>query len=108
VAFRIEWHHFQNGTDNRGAEMGELVTDVKIAANGRLVLPRAVRKAMGVEGETRLIVTVKDGEVTLVPISSIVEKVQRIYRENVVNDFSSDDFLADRRAEEESANRRGR
>ena len=41
--------------------MAELVTDVKMAANGRLVLPRAVRRAIGIDGETRLIVTVEEG-----------------------------------------------
>lgn len=88
--------------------MGDLVTDIKMAANGRLVLPQAVRQAIGLDGEAMLIATVKDGAVTLAPISSIVEKVQRMYRENVVNDLSSDDFLAERRAEEEAADRRGR
>lgn len=88
--------------------MGDLVADIKMAANGRLVLPQAVRHAIGLDGEAMLIATVKDGVVTLAPISSIVEKVQRMYRENVVNDLSSDEFLAERRAEEEAANRRGR
>lgn len=88
--------------------MSEFVTDVKVAANGRMVLPKLVRNALGVEGETRLIVTVEDGSVRLAPIAAVVEEVQRLYRENVVNDTSSDEFLAGRKAEEEGANRRGR
>jgi bifunctional DNA-binding transcriptional regulator/antitoxin component of YhaV-PrlF toxin-antitoxin module len=41
------------------------VTDVKLAANGRMVLPQAVREAMGVSGETRIIVTVDGPNVRL-------------------------------------------
>ena len=83
-------------------------TDVKIAANGRLVLPQSIREALGVKGEARLIATLEEGAVRLSPMSSAVEKARRLYRENVVNDASSDDFLKERREEEEAASRRGR
>ena len=88
--------------------MSELVTDVKVAANGRMVLPKVVRNALGMDGETRLVVKLEDGEVRLVPIAAVVDEVQRLYRENVVNDISSGEFLAQRKAEEEGADRRGR
>lgn len=84
------------------------VTDVKISANGRMVLPQSIRNALGVQGETRLIVMLEEGAVRLAPMSSAVEKARRLYRENVVNDASSDDFLKERRQEEKSANRWGR
>ena len=76
--------------------MAELVTDVKMAANGRLVLPRAVRRAIGIDGETRLIVTVEEGELRLSPVSSSVSRAQALYRKHAKIDRSSDDFLADR------------
>lgn len=88
--------------------MADLVTNVKMSANGRLVLPKEVRKALGVKGDARLIVTIENGQITLAPMSSIVEKIQRMYRENVVHDMSSDEFLAERRAEARADEARGR
>jgi len=34
--------------------------DVKVASNGRMVLPASVRKAMGIHGDARVILTVED------------------------------------------------
>ncbi len=76
--------------------MADLVTDVKMAANGRLVLPQAVRQAIGVEGESRLILKVEDGEVKLSPLSKGVARAQALYRKHVREERSSDDFLAAR------------
>ena len=79
--------------------MSELGAWVKIAANGRMVLPQAIRAALGLHGEGRLIASIQDGEVRLATAASITEKVQRLYRENVLHDSSTDDFLAERRRE---------
>ncbi|TKT75389.1 AbrB/MazE/SpoVT family DNA-binding domain-containing protein [Aquamicrobium sp. LC103] len=76
--------------------MVELVTDVKIAANGRMVLPRSVREALGIEGESRLILTVQDGELRLSPLSSSIARAQALYRAHARPGRSSDEFLADR------------
>ncbi|HEY6632893.1 MAG TPA: AbrB/MazE/SpoVT family DNA-binding domain-containing protein [Rhizobiaceae bacterium] len=76
--------------------MSELVTDVKMAANGRLVLPQAVRRAIGVEGETRLVVTVEAGELRLSPMANGVARAQALYRKHAKVKRSSQDFLADR------------
>ncbi|MDH2312795.1 AbrB/MazE/SpoVT family DNA-binding domain-containing protein [Methylobacterium brachiatum] len=78
------------------------VTDAKVAADGRMVLPQSVREALGVTGETRLVVTVDGDEVRLSPVSRAVAKLQALYRENVRHDADSFAFLKERRAEEES------
>lgn len=76
------------------------VTDVKLAANGRMVLPHAVREAMGVTGETRIIVTVEGAEVRLSPIANVVTKLQALYREHVKHDADTGAFLEERRSDD--------
>lgn len=76
------------------------VTDIKIASNGRMVLPRSVRDALGLHGEGRLIVSVEGDEVRISPISHVVSRVQQIYREHATNDASSDAFLVERRRDD--------
>ncbi|MCJ2086021.1 AbrB/MazE/SpoVT family DNA-binding domain-containing protein [Methylobacterium sp. E-005] len=79
------------------------VTDVKLAANGRMVLPQAVREAMGISGETRIIVTVDGTDVRLSPIANIVTKLQALYREHVKEDADSASFLNERHADDSDA-----
>lgn len=76
------------------------VTDVKLAANGRMLLPQAVRDAMGIKGETRIIVTVDGTDVRLSPITNVVSKLQALYREHATRDADSGAFLAERRADD--------
>lgn len=78
------------------------VTDVRVSANGRMVLPLAVRKAMGLSGDARVIVTVEGDEVRLSPIKHVVTRLQGLYRENATNDADSDAFLAERREDEDA------
>lgn len=76
------------------------VTDVKLAANGRMLLPQAVREAMGITGETRIIVTVDGTDVRLSPITNVVSRLQALYREHAIRDADSDAFLDERRADD--------
>ncbi len=76
------------------------VTDVELASNGRMVLPQEVRDAMGISGDTRLIVTVDGTEVRLSPVSTIVARLQTLYREHVTHDAGVDAFLTERRADD--------
>lgn len=76
------------------------VTDVKLAANGRMLLPQAVREAMGITGETRIIVTVDGSEVRLSPITNVVSKLQALYRQHAIRDADSAAFLDERRADD--------
>jgi AbrB family looped-hinge helix DNA binding protein len=69
---------------------------MKIAANGRMVLPEAMREAVGIRGETELMLTVKDGQIHIATIEDRIRKAQEILRNSVKQPFSSDDFLATR------------
>ena len=83
---------------NAPARLGKapLQETVKIAANGRLVLPKAMREAAGIKGETQLVLTLKDGQIRISTFADRVRKAQEIFRKSVKRPFSSDDFLATR------------
>ena len=73
--------------------------DVKVASNGRMILPASVRKAMGLYGDAKVILTVENDEVRLSPIGHGVSRAQALYREHAKQSRTTDDFLSDRRAE---------
>jgi AbrB family looped-hinge helix DNA binding protein len=74
----------------------ELSEKVRIAANGRLVVPKALRDAAGIKGETELVLTFKEGQIQISTIADRVRRAQELFRKHVKHDFSSDDFLATR------------
>ena len=71
--------------------------DVRVASNGRMVLPAAVRKALGLHGDTKVILTVEDDQVRLSPIGHGVSRAQALYREHAKHARTTDDFLEDRK-----------
>jgi AbrB family looped-hinge helix DNA binding protein len=71
--------------------------DVKVAANGRMVLPASVRAALGIMGESRVTLTLGDGHATLQPMTHHVLHAQALYRRHVTAGQSVDDFIDDRR-----------
>ena len=73
--------------------------DVKVASNGRMVLPASVRKAMGLHGDAKVILTVEDDQVRLSPIGHGVSRAQALYREHARQTRTVDDFLSDREVE---------
>jgi AbrB family looped-hinge helix DNA binding protein len=73
--------------------------DVKVASNGRMVLPASVRKAMGLHGDAKIILTIEDDQVRLLPIGHGVSRAQALYREHAKQSRTVDDFLSDRKAE---------
>ena len=50
--------------------------DIKVAGNGRMILPASVRKAMGVHGDAKVILTIEDDQVRLSPIGHGVSRAQ--------------------------------
>ena len=82
--------------------------NVRIAPNGRMVLPKAVRAALGVEGAGVIALTVDGDEVKLSSMASRIRYVQALYREHVKDGTSSDAFLEERRQEAERDRLRGR
>jgi AbrB family looped-hinge helix DNA binding protein len=81
--------------------------DIKVASNGRMVLPAAVRKAMGLHGDAKVILTVENDQVRLSPIGHGVSRAQALYRENAKQARTVDDFLSDRKVEDVIAVERG-
>ncbi len=73
--------------------------DVKVAANGRMILPASVRKVMGLHGDAKVILTIEDDQVRLSPIGYGVSRAQALYREHARQARTTDDFLTDRKAE---------
>lgn len=73
--------------------------DIRLAENGRMVLPLSVRKAMGLRGDTKVILTLEDDEVRLSPVGHGVSRAQALYREHAKIARTTEDFLADRRDE---------
>jgi bifunctional DNA-binding transcriptional regulator/antitoxin component of YhaV-PrlF toxin-antitoxin module len=64
-----------------------------------MVLPASVRKAMGIHGDAKVILTVEDDQVRLSPIGHGVSRAQALYREHAKQPRTVDDFLSDRKAE---------
>ena len=73
--------------------------DVKIAANGRLILPRPARDAMGLTGNTKVTLTIEGDVVRLAPLGHRVRRARELYRQAVATPRSTEDFLRDRREE---------
>lgn len=73
--------------------------DIKVAENGRMVLPQSVRRAMGLRGAAKLILTFENDEVRLTPIGHGVARARALYRQHAKVERTTDDFLADRAAE---------
>jgi AbrB family looped-hinge helix DNA binding protein len=73
--------------------------DINVASNGRMVLPASVRKAMGLHGDAKVILTVEDDQVRLTPIGHGVSRAQALYRAHAKQVRTTDDFLEERKAE---------
>ena len=73
--------------------------DVRVAANGRLILPRSVRDAMGLSGDTKVHLTVEGDVVRLEPLGHRVRRARELYRAAVREPRTTEEFLGDRRAE---------
>jgi bifunctional DNA-binding transcriptional regulator/antitoxin component of YhaV-PrlF toxin-antitoxin module len=75
------------------------VIDVRVAPNGRMVLPKAARAALGVTGAGIVSLSVEGEEVKLTSLASNIKRAQALYRQHVKNGTSSDAFLEARRQE---------
>jgi bifunctional DNA-binding transcriptional regulator/antitoxin component of YhaV-PrlF toxin-antitoxin module len=73
--------------------------DIRVARNGRMILPLTVRKAMGLHGDGKVILTIEDDQVRLSPIGHGVSRAQALYRENATLARTTSDFLSDRKLE---------
>jgi AbrB family looped-hinge helix DNA binding protein len=74
---------------------------VKVAANGRFVLPADVRKQLGIEAGDTLMLNVDEFGVTLTTAAQRVAKAQALYREYSKGKppFTVDEFITEKRAD---------
>lgn len=79
--------------------MKQDITNIKVGANGRMILPLKVRKALGVTGEGVVVVSMDGNDVKLSSIRESMAHAQKLYRDNVKVDETTEDFLKERRAE---------
>ena len=73
--------------------------DVKVAANGRLILPLQARRAMGLSGDTKVALTIEGDVVRLAPLSHRVRRACELYRQAITQPRTTEDFLRERREE---------
>jgi AbrB family looped-hinge helix DNA binding protein len=80
-----------------------IVERVKISDGGRLVIPAAMRAAMGIEvGDIVTVRLYPTGELGVISRSAAIAKAQKIVRKYVSADISLvDELIAERRAEAE-------
>jgi AbrB family looped-hinge helix DNA binding protein len=73
---------------------------VKMVEGGKLVIPAAFRREMGVKPGDTLIVEMDQGELRVRSLPSAIGRVQAMMRElNPEGRLLSDELIADRRAE---------
>jgi bifunctional DNA-binding transcriptional regulator/antitoxin component of YhaV-PrlF toxin-antitoxin module len=72
---------------------------VKIAANGRLVLPKSARAALGIEDAGVLTLEIEGDQIRLSSLQADLKRAQALYRKYVKNGTSSEEFIKERRRE---------
>lgn len=100
----ILWHSRRNVLTRNSCHQAFGVTfmgvEVRVMENGRMVLPAAIRKRLGLEKGGTVIVEVGDEEVTLRSVEQVLDKVKATFAKYAdLPGTSVDDFLANRRAE---------
>ncbi|PAX06361.1 AbrB/MazE/SpoVT family DNA-binding domain-containing protein [Sphingomonas lenta] len=76
-----------------------ITMDIRVAENGRMILPQSVRKAMGLQGEAKVILTLENDEVRLTPIGHGVARARALFRQHAKVERTTEQFLDDRREE---------
>ncbi|MFC5568113.1 AbrB/MazE/SpoVT family DNA-binding domain-containing protein [Rubellimicrobium aerolatum] len=75
---------------------------VKIVEGGKLVIPAAFRREMGIAAGDTVVVELDDGELRVRSLSAAIRRVQARMRElNPEGRLLSEELIADRRAEAE-------
>ncbi len=72
---------------------------IRVAPNGRMVLPRGAREALGLKGAGAVVLSLETKGVRLTSMAQSLAHAQALYRKHVKSDESTDDFLAERRQE---------
>lgn len=85
--------------DMAEAHSNPAASEVSVGPQGRLVIPAAVRKALGIEAGDTLLLHVSDGSLVLERRDAVLRRMQKRY-EGVREGVSLvDELIAERRAE---------
>ena len=77
-----------------------LAQRVKIIDGGKLVIPAAMRRALGIGSGDMVLVDVEDGELRIRSLPKAIKSAQAIVRRHVPKGVSlADELIADRRGE---------
>lgn len=83
-------------------------TKVRIAPDGKIVVPAPFREALGIKNGDTLFASLEDGEIRLLTIPAAVRRAQALVRKYVPQGVSLvDELLAERRRETEGEDRDG-
>jgi AbrB family looped-hinge helix DNA binding protein len=75
-------------------------TRLKVNENGRVVIPAAFRKALGIKPGDRVILSMEDDELRITTVKRRIERAQRRVRQYIKPGRSLvDELIADRRRE---------
>ena len=75
---------------------------VKIVTNGRLVIPAAIRRKVGLDEGHTVLLEASEGELRVRRLEDVVNQAQRTVKKYVKDHVSlSEELIADRRAEAE-------
>lgn len=75
-------------------------TRVKIDKHGRLLFPLKIRKELNIKTGDIFVMRIIDGEITLLNLDQVVEKMQKLFRDKNPNAKNVvEDFLESRRGE---------
>ena len=72
---------------------------IKVAKNGRMVLPVQLRRHIGLEGEGLVVASLEGTTVKLRPMTDKISEVQKLVRQWSKTSYSTNDLLKDRKAE---------
>jgi antitoxin component of MazEF toxin-antitoxin module len=65
-----------------------------------MVLPAAVREALGLHGDARVTLTLGEGQVAIRGAAERVRRAQELYRAHATKNRSVDEFLKERQVEQ--------
>ncbi len=75
-------------------------THLTVAANGRIVIPAAMRAELGVQDGGKLVARLVDGAVVLEPVGAAVRRAQSLVARYIApNAGLADELVAERHAE---------
>jgi AbrB family transcriptional regulator, stage V sporulation protein T len=83
-----------------GLKRFDMTYQAKVIAGGKIVIPAELRRAMGIiDGDSLVIEQAADGTLVIKTYAQLIREGQAEMRAMVGDDFTVDQFLAERRAD---------